>query len=94
MLLKELDSVPQLWEALHGLVLDLLHVTKVSHDLGQHLLLPLRVEALWKLFNSILHFIDEVLSVLELFVGVLEEENGELLNPLLNDDLEVLDQWG
>lgn len=94
MLLEELDSVPQAREALHGLVLDLLDITKVSHDLGEHLLLPLRVEALWKLLDSVLHFINEVLGVLELPVCVLEQEDGELLNPLLNDNLEILDQWG
>jgi hypothetical protein len=46
MLLKELDRVAKDWESLYSLIFNLSHVSKMSHDLSQQLLVALGCQIL------------------------------------------------
>lgn len=92
MLLKELDGVAEGGESLDGLVLDLGHVSEVSHDLGQKLVVGLLAQILGQNLDSILDLFYEVLNVLDLLGGVVVEEASELLDPAVDDGLQFLDE--
>lgn len=91
MLLKKLDRVSQVGEALDSLILDLGDITQVGHHLGQELLIVIRIQIFGDHLDTSLDFVHEVLDVSHLLSGVVVEEGGEAVDPVVDDGLKLLD---
>jgi hypothetical protein len=91
-LLQEHNSLLHGLNPCDGVLSDHLDVTEVLHDLHESVLLRLSLTALGQVLNALLDALDEVLDVADLGRGVLEQELGVLLDPLVDGGVELLNQ--
>jgi hypothetical protein len=92
MLLEEHDGLLHGLNTGNGVLGDHLDVTEVLHDFHESVLLTLSFRAFGEVLNALLDFLDEVLDVGDFGGGVLEEELGVLLDPIVDGAVELLNQ--
>jgi len=75
------------------LLLDLSHVSQVSHDFCKKLFVSFVSEILREHLYSLLDFLHKLLNILHLLSSVVVEETRESFDPAVDDLLQLLDKW-
>ena len=93
MLLQQENVLLHWVDLLECLVSDLTYISEACHDQCKLFLIFFSISCSWNDFDAILYSRNELRHVADSLYSVCEEELSELLNPIIDDGLQVLDEW-